>query len=175
VNIGALEPRKNQNYLLDIAAAAKHLGTPLSLTLIGDGPDRSKLQERARSLSINDIVNFKGEIPQAVGLFGDFRACVHASRIENLPISLIEALSMSKPIFAAAVGGVPEIFHDGIEGRYIPLNDAGRAAQCIVEWMKSPGQLALAAQAARRRFAEHFATRKVAPKLSDFLSDIAHL
>jgi glycosyltransferase involved in cell wall biosynthesis len=86
-----------------------------------------------------------------------------------MPLTLIEALSRAVPVFAPAVGGVPEIFDDGVEGRVLPLDDAPAAAGRIIEWMTRPERLAHAAVAARSRFLHEFQTDVAAARLTSFL------
>jgi glycosyltransferase involved in cell wall biosynthesis len=83
---------------------------------------------------------------------------------------LIEALSRSVPVFAPAVGGVPEVFNDGVEGRFIPLDDVEAAVRIITQWLDSPLILKQARHAARSRFLEYFEAENVAVNLTDFLT-----
>jgi len=82
---------------------------------------------------------------------------------------LIEALSRGVPIFAAPVGGISEVFKDGVEGRYLPLDDASEAARKILEWLSFPKKLSIASQAGRDRFFERFESSLTGKKLADFL------
>jgi glycosyltransferase involved in cell wall biosynthesis len=173
VSIGTLEPRKNQAYLLDLVAAARAAGASLTLSLMGDGPDRAALQAKARSFGIEPLVHFHGHVPNAAARLPEYRACIHAARMENLPITLIEAMSRARPVFAAPVGGVPEVFSDHVEGRYIPLEDPTRAAAIVMDWMGSPARMAAAGQAGRERFLRCFETQGVARRLTGFLSQLA--
>jgi glycosyltransferase involved in cell wall biosynthesis len=169
VSIGTFEPRKNQSYLLDIVAAARDKGMPLRLTLFGDGPDRTALEQKTRRLGLQALVRFPGFVRDAAQSLVCYRAYIHAARLENMPLTLIEALSQALPVFAPAVGGIPEIFDDGVEGRSLPLNDAGAAADRIIEWMRQPERMAQASAAARRRFMRDFQSDVAAARLTAFL------
>lgn len=172
ISIGTLEPRKNQAYLLQIIAAARQRGKKLRLTLAGDGPDRAALQKLARQLGISDQVNFMGHIANAHELLARHRACIHAATMENLPLTLVESLSYGSPVFAPAVGGIPEIFDDGVEGRRLPLDDADAAATMVTEWLLSPERMRSASLAARKRFLRSFESSLVAMRLTAFLNAI---
>ena len=167
--IGTLEPRKNQRHALEIVAAATRSGRPLSLTVVGEGPDRAMLEALASRLGIMQQVFFAGFIRNAADLIQGHSACLHVAQIENLPLTLIEALSRGVPVFASAVGGVPEVFTDGREGRFIPLDDAQAAARIIIDWLDAPQTMAIAQLAARNRFLARFEAGKVAADLADFL------
>lgn len=173
VCIGTLEARKNQSYALEIIAAANELGRSISLTLIGDGPDRNSLENLSDELKIRSNINFLGFINQAANYLEKHRACLHVAHVENLPITLIESLSRGVPIFAPAVGGIPEIFSDGIEGRIIPLNNPIIAAQLILEWLDKSSTLEQASISARTRFKLKFCGDIVGPKLVKFLYSVS--
>ncbi len=172
INIGTLEPRKNQGYLLDVIAAAHGHGTALRLTIVGDGPDRAALESKARQLRIAQLVRFAGFVSDAAYMLSRHRAYVHAAQLENMPLTLIEALSRGLPVFAPAVGGIPEIFDDGIEGRFLPLDNANNAAMTMLEWLHSPQKMEQAAIAARSRFLAHFQSKEAAPRLAEFITSV---
>ena len=170
--IGTLETRKNQRYAIEIVAAAKQMGYSLNLTLVGDGPSRSKLESLCNNLGVATQVNLVGFVKNASCLFSQHHACLHVAQIENLPLTLIEALAYGTPIFAPAVGGIPEVFDDGIEGRFIPLDDAQLAASLILEWLDSETILKQAGTAARTRYLASFEETHVAIKLTNFLMSL---
>lgn len=169
VTIGTLEARKNQRYALSVIAEAKRLGRPVTLTLVGDGPDREMLANLARELGVENEVSFAGYVPGAASLFSRHRACLHVASIENLPLTLIEALSRGLPVFAPSVGGVPEVFENGVQGQLIPLDNAQDAACAIVQWLDDPMRMEMSGKAARVRFVDCFEAGRVAARLRNFL------
>jgi glycosyltransferase involved in cell wall biosynthesis len=169
INIGTLEPRKNQGYLLDIVAAAQRQGRKLALTLVGDGPDHAALERRAAELGIASSVRFAGYVGNAAALMTGHRAYIHAARMDNLPFSVIEALSRGLPVFAVPVGGVPEVFDDGLHGRNLPADDAAAAAAIIVAFLDDSEKMSAARELARQRFLEKFESSHAAARLYKFL------
>lgn len=169
LSVGTLEPRKNQRYLLDIIAAARDQGRPVSLTIVGDGPDRPALAARARELGIQEWVHFAGFQPHAASLVHGHRALVHVARIENLPLVVLEAYACGRPVFAVPVGGIAEVLDDGVEGRHLPADDPMAAARIL--WLTLADKAALAAmgQAALGRHRQSFATQAVAARLESFV------
>lgn len=172
ITVGTLEHRKNQRYALDIVHAAGQLGHPLSLTVVGDGPDRAMLEAHARALGIAQQVDFKGFVPDAAERMAAHRACLHTARMESFGIVLIEAMARGLPVFAPAVGGMTEVFMDGQEGRSIPLDDAPAAAHRVLEWLGNPQQLAAAGDAARSGFLARFEAGRTAARLLGFLDEV---
>jgi glycosyltransferase involved in cell wall biosynthesis len=173
ISVGTLEARKNQQYLLRVVAEAMHRGKSYSLTLVGHGPDRAPLESLTRELGISRLVEFRGSLPNAARLIGAHKIFVHAALVENMPITFLEALANGVPILAPEVGGVPEIFRNGTEGFFWPLDDTSRAADILIELMENKILRRKLATAARARFAAAFNADVVAERLTNSLFDFA--
>jgi len=165
IAIGTLESRKNQEFLLRVLAECHRRGHRYRLTLVGDGPSRASLQRLVRELDLEPSVIFAGFVTDAGSLIPRYRALVHAALLENMPIALLEALAAGRPIFAGAVGGIPEIFSDGVEGRYWPLDDIERAATVLIDVLEDDARLGRLARAARARYEARFSRAQVVPRL----------
>lgn len=156
IAIGTLEPRKNQAFLLHVLARTKVLGCAYTLTLVGSGPDQEKLKALAKTLGVENQVSFAGFQKNAARLIPQHRILVHAAQMENMPITLIEALALGKPILAPAVGGITEIFSDGVEGYYWPLDNIDEAAALLVKALSDKQTYDRLAQAALVRYQKKF-------------------
>ncbi|MDK3160137.1 glycosyltransferase family 4 protein [Kamptonema cortianum] len=173
INIGTLEPRKNQAYLLEVLAAAKKQGFHYSLSLVGDGSDRAKLAQLADTLGITEQVKFWGFQPQASQLLASHRLYVHSAKIDNLPISLLEALASGLPVLAGDVGGISEIFNSGVEGYFWTLDNPEFAAKQLIEILENKSLYQALSQAAESRFHGCFETAKIVNKLLLFFDQIS--
>ncbi len=169
ISIGTLESRKNQSYLLQVLAEAKKMGKCYSLTLIGEGSDRRALEALAQSLDVARQVKFLGFQKNAAQFLYTHRLYVHSALIDNLPIALIEALACKLPILAGAVGGIPEIFSDGVEGFYWSLDDPSAGAKKLIALMEDKETYNKMAEAAKARFFANFESSVVANRLLSFL------
>jgi glycosyltransferase involved in cell wall biosynthesis len=167
--IGTLEPRKNQSFLLEVLAAAKRKGKRYTLTLFGSGRPEQQWRELAQSLGIADQVTFAGYVPQASRYLRNFKVYAHASKIENMPVSLIEALACGKPVIAAKVGGIPEIVDEGVNGFFWNLNDPEQAADVLARLLDDEDLRASMSAAALASYIEKFHVSHVAPLLLDFV------
>ena len=171
IAIGSPEPRKNQSYLLQVLHEADLRGYRYTLTLVGSGEDRSRLEELARHLGVARQVLFTGRRPNASSLLASHKALAHAAKIENLPITLIEALAAGKPILAAHVGGIPEVFTDGVEGFFWPLDDAAAGAALLIRLMEDESLRAAMSSAAALRYQAGFEHDHIFQKLVSYLSE----
>ena len=165
ITIGTLEPRKNQAFLLRVLAAAHASGHPYSLSIVGDGSERSKLEALTDQLSLRNHVTFTGATPNAWTLIPEHRAYVHAAYMESFGIVLLEAMAVGKPVFAAPVGGIPEVFDDGVEGCFWNLDDPRGAAQRLVEVLEQPERYEAMSRAAQQRQSRHFSVEAVRERL----------
>jgi len=156
IAIGTLEPRKNQEFLLHVLKCAHKLGCKYQLTLVGDGPSRKRLESLASELGLEPDVVFTGFQQNGASLIARHRAYVHASRMENLPLTLVEALASGKPIFAAPVGGVPEIFDNKVEGVFWDLDDPQKSAELLIEVLENKDVYQSMCLAAKERYMKDF-------------------
>lgn len=96
---------------LDVLARAlpELADIPLRLTVIGDGPERSRVAQLAGELGVADRIAWAGVVADAGQLFRAFDVLVLSSRTEGTPITLLEAMKAQVPVVATAVGGVPDV------------------------------------------------------------------
>ncbi|MEZ0608469.1 glycosyltransferase family 4 protein [Fibrella sp. WM1] len=114
-NVGFIEERKNQVYLIRLANRIKQLTSqPFEIVLIGDGPKRAEWEQLARQLSVQDIVRFVGRQPDPWRLVADSDVYVHVAHNENCPYAIIEAMAVNVPAMALPVGGIPELLPTSI-------------------------------------------------------------
>jgi glycosyltransferase involved in cell wall biosynthesis len=110
--IARLEPRKG----IDQALAALAMVDGPRLDIVGDGPCRPALERQAAALGIRDRVRFWGYRTDPEAVVSELDAVVCSSRTEGLPVGLLEAMALGRPVIAIPVGGVPEIVADGETG-----------------------------------------------------------
>ncbi|MFN8037029.1 MAG: glycosyltransferase [Acidimicrobiia bacterium] len=170
--IGRLSSWKNQAYLLDVLDAARRRGHSYTLSLAGTGADEDELRRRCHELDLDAQVEFCGVRRDIVSLLKSHRALIHVSRGESFGIVVIEAMAAGRPIFAAPTGAIPETLRDGVEGWYLPLDDADAAAAVLVERLEDDAALASAAEAGRRRFESCYRAGVVGGRLRAFLESL---
>jgi len=138
--VGVLDKVKNVPNLLR-AAKLVLAAYPLTLfTIVGDGPERDRLEGLCRELEIAEHVRFLGLVPYD-DLPAYYAACdlvVLPSWIEGFARVLMEAGFAAKPIVATDVGGVEDIVGDGETGYIVAVNDSKQLAERIEELLGNP-------------------------------------
>jgi glycosyltransferase involved in cell wall biosynthesis len=119
--VGRLVPWKRVDRLLEAISRMEGVG----LVVVGDGPERGRLEEQVKELKIADRVHFTGAASreEALGWMASCDMLAICSNYEGLPHVALEATSLGLPVVATAVGGVPEIVQDGWNGRLAPVDD----------------------------------------------------
>jgi glycosyltransferase involved in cell wall biosynthesis len=169
VTVGNLEVVKNHRFMLTVLGEAKRAGRSLTLDVFGQGPCRTDLAQQASSLGIEDQVRFRGFQPDVRTFLSSYRAYVHASYSESLPLAIIEAMAAGLPVVAGDTGGISELCDDGVEARFWPLDDPVRATTVLLELLDSEPAMQRAARAARERFHRDHDAEVLAPRLLSFL------
>jgi glycosyltransferase involved in cell wall biosynthesis len=115
------------------ALAAVAMTPDVELLVMGDGPERRALERRAAELGLGDRARFlgTGSRDDVVSLFAAADAALFTSAWENLPHAMLEALAAGTPVIATAVGGIPEVVRDGVNGLLVPAGDVDALARAI--------------------------------------------
>ena len=125
--VGEMRGLKGVDVLLEAIARARQTAS-YTLTLIGDGPDLTKLERRATKLDLSEAVRFVGRRPIAEALpLG--RILVMPSRHESFPYVVLEAVAAKVPVIASRVGGIPEILPDS---QLVAVGDAPALARAMI-------------------------------------------
>jgi glycosyltransferase involved in cell wall biosynthesis len=120
-----LEDRKQVH--LAIEAMASVPGAVLEI--VGDGAERSRLEELARARGVADRVNFRGFLADPREALASADVALSCSRDEGLPLAVLEALATGRTVIATPVGGVPEVVVDGEWGWLVEQTPAAFAAR----------------------------------------------
>jgi len=124
VMVGALTAEKDPTTFLHAIARARRTVPTLQALLVGEGWLRSRLEEERVSLGLAEIVQLTGWRDDADALLARADIVALSSRSEGMPVTLMHALALGKPIAATAVGGIPELITDGISGLLSPAGDS---------------------------------------------------
>jgi len=131
--VGRLSAIKGQVHLLR-AARRVISSEPLARFLfVGDGPLRNELLISAAELQLAASCIFPGARPDVYDLVSAMDIFALPSLNEGIPMSLLEAMALGRPVVASAVGGIPEVIQDRVNGRLVPPGDAAALADACLE------------------------------------------
>lgn len=164
---GSLIPRKGFHVLLRafVRVHAEHPTT--RLVVIGDGPERERLEGLARELGIAGAVHLLGERKDVGAIFRDVaQIAVSASFEEAFGLAVMEAAAMGLPVVATKVAGTTEVIQDGVSGLIVPVEDENGLARGISRLVDDPELRKHFGDAGRALIASDFSIRKNVDTLS---------
>lgn len=162
VSVARLSAEKDFPTLLRATALAAAQVPDLRLRIVGDGPERPKLESLVKELEISQRVEFLGErrdVPELLKHAGFF---VTASLTEGISLTLLEAMAVGLPVIATAVGGNPEIVVDDVTGRLCPAGDPDALAAAMVAMCRRSTDWLAMGRAGRDRVCDEFDVRRMA-------------
>lgn len=164
--VGRLAPVKGLRILLEALAEALRTSPDMSLTIVGDGPDRAALEALAAPLG--DAVTFTGALSQAevATRLARHDALVLPSFAEGVPVVLMEAMASGKPVLATRVAGVAELVTDGESGYLVSPGDTAGLTTRLLDLARDPDRRIKMGQAGRRKVAAEFDIRQEAAWLA---------
>jgi glycosyltransferase involved in cell wall biosynthesis len=177
----ALEPgtfvfvgRLTRQKALEVAVDAVARVPSSRLVVIGEGPDRERLEALVRDSAAAGRIELRGALPRrdALAVVAGAEAALLTSAWENFPHSAVEALAAGVPVVSTAVGGVPEIVRDEVNGLLVPVGDAGAVAAAMARILREDGLRARLAAAAPGSVAD-LSVERVYGRLAAVLEEAA--
>jgi glycosyltransferase involved in cell wall biosynthesis len=164
LHVGNYLPVKAHDVLVKAVALLRDRGVPFTLIAAGQGPELGRIEELCRALRLGDdrvrLLGYRSDVPDLLGAADLF---VLPSRMEGVPLAVLEAMSHRLPIVTTRVGGLPEIVAEGEQGFLVPPEDEGALAEAL-------GKLALD-PALRRRMGESGQARSLSEFSFEAMTD----
>jgi glycosyltransferase involved in cell wall biosynthesis len=129
--------KDHENFLYAAARILEHI-PETRFIIVGDGPLRFLLEERAKTLGINNSVIFSGVRRDIPAIYGALDILVFSSRWEGLPVTLLEGMASNVPVVATAVGGVPGVLENEVTGILVPPTDPEAIARACIRLIENP-------------------------------------
>jgi glycosyltransferase involved in cell wall biosynthesis len=167
LSVGRLVPEKAQSVLLDAIAGLVERGIEVSATVVGDGPDMSRLVAQCAALGLDQRVTFTGALGQDQ-LRGRWeRADVFClpSFDEGVPVVLMEAMACGIPVVTTRIAGIPELVDDGVNGVLVPPGRADLLAAALEALLNDPETCRRLGAAGRETVVREFDVRTEAAEL----------
>lgn len=164
-------PKKDQRTLFALVKQLSDGYPDLRLVLIGSGPLEAELRAAAAAEGLADRVLFTGPRNDVPNLLPAFDVFVLSSLHEGLSIALLEAMASGVPPVATAVGGVPEVINDGVDGFLVPTRDPVAMAK-PVEALLSDEVLYRSMSAEAERRSHDFGIARAVAAMEDFYDEV---
>lgn len=146
---GRLVPAKGFDTLIDAAAHLHASGEQFTLTIHGEGPDRSALEHQIACAGLHDIVTLAGHTADLAPVLAGAALLVSSSRREGFGNVLIEAMAVGTPVLATRAGGPDTFIEHDQNGFLVEPDDAAALAQTIAALLNDPARRERVRAAAR--------------------------
>lgn len=154
--IGRLSPEKGVDLFVQAAAVVHRQHPETQFLIAGDGPERSTLESLAAQLGLSQHVHFLGRSETMPEFLASLDLVVSASRMEGLPMTLLEAMASGRPIVATTVGEIPTVLDGGKAGLLVPPENSHALAEAILTLLDDPNLRRTYADRAAHRVATSF-------------------
>lgn len=166
--IGSLTEQKDHETFLKAAALHARRDPRARFLIVGEGPLDTQIARRAGALGLlNGPVVLTGAIFEMPELLAAIDGLVISSGWEGLPMVLLEAMAMRRPIVSTAVGGIPDVLCDGVNGRLVHAADPEALADGMARLCADPVQAGRMGGVARETVAARFGADVMRAKLCD--------
>jgi glycosyltransferase involved in cell wall biosynthesis len=136
IHVGNIRPHKGHSNL--IAATAKLKGALDDFVVVSIGGEKydgdlARIQAEAAGAGVEDVFRALGRRENALSFVAASDVMAHPSDHEGLPLAILEAMSLGKPVVATAVGGVPSVIESGVNGLLVPAANPAALADSLLD------------------------------------------
>ena len=133
IHVGRFSPQKNHRLLIESFSRVLSKINNVKLVIVGDGDLRPEIEGIVNRNGLNNHIKFLGVRKDIADLLSASDIFVLSSDWEGLPLTVIEAMAAGKPVVATAVGGVPELIKDNVNGFLVQPKDPDSLAQALIK------------------------------------------
>ncbi|MEK7390456.1 MAG: glycosyltransferase [Elusimicrobiota bacterium] len=160
--VGAAGRLDRQKGFATLISAMDRIRTaPVRCLILGDGPERARLESLVRQFGLQASVTLAGEQGESASWLSAFDIFCLPSLWEGLPNSVLEAMAIGLPVTACAVDGVPEAVEDGKTGLLVPAENPEALSQALRSLASDPLRRAAFGAAALKTVQERFGLRRM--------------
>jgi len=170
--VGRLTPAKAQLLLVQACAKLRQAGVDFRLTLVGDGPDRGRIEAAVDALELRDLVGLTGALTSdgVLAALAQADVFVLPSFAEGIPVVLMEAMASGVPCVSTRVNGIPELIEHARSGLLATSGDVDDLAAQLLLLARDRGLRRRLAHAARAQVEAHFDLNGNVRRLSDLFA-----
>lgn len=172
--VARLHPEKDYDTLLEALQQVQRTHPGTQLLIAGDGPDRPRLEQKARALRLDGAVRFLGHLEDVRPVLAQLDAYVQSSHGEGFSVSVLEALASGLPVIATRVGGNDEAVLDNVCGRLVEPRDPTALAEAISQILSNPGLARQMGVASRSHVTRTFSSEASMTRTGDLIEELLY-
>jgi glycosyltransferase involved in cell wall biosynthesis len=168
--VATLRPEKRAELFVDAVVAAHDADSRVRGLVVGDGPEMETVRRHvAAGQGAVEILGERADIPE---LMNASDVIGLSSVAECLPLTVLEAMALSRPVIGTDVGGMAEPVADGETGLLVPAGSSAALASAILELSRDPARAAAMGAAGRRRYEDAYTLGAMVESYSTLFRDV---
>lgn len=164
--VGRLAPPKRPDLVVRAIDRVRRTWPDVELHIVGDGPDRARLEALVDELGVRQHVKLLGKRDDVPALLARASCMAFASDYEGCPLTVLEAKAAGVPVAATAVGGVPEIVQHDVDGLLVAPGSVDEMVAAISRLVADPAMAIAMGAAGRRSVREHHTSAGMAAAIA---------
>jgi glycosyltransferase involved in cell wall biosynthesis len=175
VHVGNVRPGKGHHVLIDAAALLSERRMDVTVVSIGvekHPGDMGRLRARVSEAGLDGRLRFLGRRPDALDFIAAADVYVSPAEIEGLPVTILEAMALGRPVVATAVGGTPAVVRDGITGLTVEPGRPDLLADAVASLLENPGGAHRLAEAGSRLVAAEYGLEPMVRAFEDIYRQV---
>lgn len=173
ITVGRLVAIKEQELMLEALVVVRDRHPGARLVIVGDGPERQRLERRVEELRLGSMVCFLGFRNDVAQQLAEADVFLLNSRYEGISIALLEAMRAGLPIVATRVGGIPETVVDNESALLVEAGDAVGLTAAIERLASSPNLVTRLVANGHARVREQFSTAAMVRRYAEVHGEVA--
>lgn len=170
--VARLDPIKNHTMMLEAFKRVIDTGCSVKLIIVGDGEERGNIEARIEQLELSKHVILTGYITTPQAYIDAMDIFLLSSLSEGTSMTLLEAMSLSKPCVVTNAGGNPEIINNGDNGLVVENGNAEAFSSAIIKLCQNRSLRIDMGENGKKRFTLYFSTENMSNKFKDLYLSI---
>ena len=170
--VARLDLQKGFEYLLQAARQLCKTFPRLKIVIVGEGPDRSAIEERVEQYGLQSNVILAGQQSNMPAVYAAMDIFVLPSLNEGLPMTVLEAMAASKPVIATRVGAIPSVLKDGETGLLVEPGDSEGLQNAIASLLDDPERGRLMGDQAHAWVSSNYTAAAMALKYREMYEEV---
>lgn len=172
---GRLDPVKNFDLMVKVFFHCLRNDTNFKFLVIGDGPEKKRIEELCKEINIQKHVLLIGQQDEVLPYLRVLDAFLLTSHREQMPMTILEAMSVGVPVVASRVGEIPHIIDDGTDGFLVSLHTSPETWSDILISIKNEAKYKNVGILARKKIIDKFQEEIMISSYKNVIESVIHV